>query len=808
MLSDKAPFHVRVAEKLIAQLKEGTAPWQKPWDPGQPGVFLPVNPLTGKRYKGINTIQLLSAGYTDPRWMTYKQAQSQDYQVRRGEQGTPIQFWSFTEYQDQTNDQGQPVVDAQGKPVKVEIRLERPRVRFATVFNAEQIGGIAPWERKPVKWNPIDRAEQMVRASGALIRHDQRDSAFYRPATDTIHLPDKAQFARADAYYATALHELGHWTGHSTRLDRDLAHPFGSEGYAKEELRAEIASMILGDELGIGHDPGQHAAYVENWIKVLRDDPLEVFRAAADAEKIHAWVCQLERQLTRHVDGADAQEPTIGKLSPDAEQQSIQRLPLLEVTMQEKHFIDVPFREKDEAKKLGARWDRQQQAWYIPVDRNHALFEKWNRKAEGRDQDSFAAAPQAAGSTKHYLAVPYSEHALAKAAGARWDKAAKSWYIGPQADRSKLTRWLPENATNQTQDPALSLREEFAEVLRHVGAVAAGEHPIMDGQKHRIAVEGDKNGEQAGFYVAHVDGHPAGYVKNNRTGIEIKWKSKGYTITPEEKALLHAAATQKRQARAAEQARQHEQSAQRIMARLANLIPLTAPTPYLDTKRIPIQPSVFTDEAGQATYIPAYDADGKVWTMQTIHEDGTKRFAKNSRKEGCFHVPGGLAALAQSPAIVIAEGYATAGTLTHVLGFPAVTAFDSGNLPHVAKALATKFLGKLIFIAGDDDRHLEQTQGVNPGRAKAEEAAAAVNGKVIFPIFAPSEQATDPKGFTDFNDLATRSVLGVEGVERQVKTCVCAAIEKRNDRDQQEKQHVKANSENRFSQPRARKVKL
>ncbi|MBW9878691.1 DNA primase, partial [Escherichia coli] len=145
-------------------------------------------------------------------------------------------------------------------------------------------------------WNSIERAESILEASGAKISHDQVDRAFYRMSTDSIHLPQQASFPSADRYYATALHELSHWTGHASRLDRDLSHPFGSEGYAREELRAEIASMIIGDELGIGHDPSQHVAYVKSWIKALQDDPLEIFRAAADAEKIQGFVLGLEQQ--------------------------------------------------------------------------------------------------------------------------------------------------------------------------------------------------------------------------------------------------------------------------------------------------------------------------------------------------------------------------------------------------------------------------------------------------------------------------------------------------------------------------------
>ena len=170
--------------------------------------------------------------------------------------------------------------------------------------------------------------------------------------------------------------------------------------------------------------------------------------------------------------------------------------------------------------------------------------------------------------------------------------------------------------------------------------------------------------------------------------------------------------------------------------------------------------------------------------MQYILEDGTKRFAKNSRKEGCFHAVGGMEGLSKAPAIVIAEGYSTACSLSEALGFSTVAAFDSGNLPAVAKALREKFPDKPIVIAGDNDLHLE-AQGVNPGRTKAEEAAKAVGGKVMFPIFAPGEQTADSKDFKDFNDLATKSLLGKDGIERQAKAVVSAAIEARQAKTQQ-----------------------
>ena len=190
---------------------------------------------------------------------------------------------------------GRPVIDANGEPRTEKVRLERPQVFIAYVFNAKQIDGVPPAPARECSWNPLEKAEQLVQAANPELQH-AGDRAFYRPATDSIHLPLKEQFPSAGDYYSTLLHELGHWTGHATRLNRDLSDPFGSIGYAREELRAEIASMIIGSELGIGYDPGQHAAYAASWIQILEHQPIEIFRAAADGEKIHTYLQSFQQQ--------------------------------------------------------------------------------------------------------------------------------------------------------------------------------------------------------------------------------------------------------------------------------------------------------------------------------------------------------------------------------------------------------------------------------------------------------------------------------------------------------------------------------
>jgi putative DNA primase/helicase len=525
------------------------------------------------------------------------------------------------------------------------------------------------------------------------------------------------------------------------------------------------------------------------------------------------------------LDGGEAQRQGVG---------SERQPPAQDAKKAERHYINVPFREKQEAKGLGARWDRNQQSWYIPAGIGPTPFARWTQgqqaAPEGVREASESQPTQEA--QKHaqkrvYLAVPYSERAAAKAAGAAWDKLARSWYAGPRADLAKLERWRSESALGR-QDPAMTPREEFAEAMRSLGCLVTGDHPIMDGKTHRIGVEGDKPGEHAGFYVGHLDGHPAGYVKNNRTGQDMRWKSKGYVLDDAEKTRLQSEAATKLAERAAEQERAYEASAQRVSQQLSTLVPLTEPTPYLRAKGIGAHAGAYTDREGQKTYIPAIDVHGKQWTMQYIQEDGTKRFAKDSRKDGCFHAVGGMQALTAAAVLVVAEGYATAASLAEALGQATVAAFDSGNLPAVARALHEKYPDKPVIIAGDDDRPLELTQGVNPGRTKAEEAAKAVGGTAIFPIFAPGEnsypshlplitpqgyrahaQASERlaaaekvptvageaevlqrallqpeqlaalanlKAYTDFNDLAGRSALGREGIKRQVGAAVHQAL--------------------------------
>ncbi|WP_051553480.1 zincin-like metallopeptidase domain-containing protein [Desulfobulbus elongatus] len=301
----------RFAAQIIQDLKEGTAPWQKPWKAGE--YHRPMNPVTGTVYKGINAV-MLSRGYADPRWMTMRQANDQGWRVKKGSRAQQVVFWQWEAKQKVLDATGKPELDGHGQEKTETVRLDRPRLHVYPVFHASQLmtldgQDIPAFEPQPLGWVPEDKGEAILAASGASITHDQQDRAFYRPSTDEIHLPPKESFPDAGAYYSTALHELGHYSGHPSRLNREFG-PYGSEQYAREELRAEISSWMLNQEVGLPHLPEQHLSYVDSWVAVLQKDPYEIMRACRDAEQIKEYVMGLEQE--------QQQAQTVGSVHPSA----------------------------------------------------------------------------------------------------------------------------------------------------------------------------------------------------------------------------------------------------------------------------------------------------------------------------------------------------------------------------------------------------------------------------------------------------------------------------------------------------------
>jgi antirestriction protein ArdC len=289
------------ANRIVSELEKGVKPWVRPWDPERAGgPQAPFNPVTNKRYHGINVLILgmdaraFQSG--DPRWMTYQQASEKQWQVRKGEKSSTIFFSKPIEIEDEKDEDS-----------KKTIRL----LKHYAVFHASQIDGIPAYRAPTVEdapWKRPEAADIIMKNSEAVIRTGG-DRAFYSPRTDHIQLPPEHAFRGPPEFAATALHELGHWTGHPSRLNRDMRHRFGSAAYAMEELRAELASAFVAAELGIPTEVPQHASYISQWIKPLKDDKREIFRAAADAQKIVDVLLSFHPEYAAEIQG-EPEAPT------------------------------------------------------------------------------------------------------------------------------------------------------------------------------------------------------------------------------------------------------------------------------------------------------------------------------------------------------------------------------------------------------------------------------------------------------------------------------------------------------------------
>lgn len=287
----KTDLYQTVTDRIIAALEAGTVPWVRPWTTGT-GPALPVNAASRRPYQGINVVLLtLEAGehgYTRDAWMTYRQAQEFGAQVRPRSCGTTVIF-----YKQRSVSMGEPTEDADPESSPRSI----PVLRAFTVFNVDQIDGLpaelSPTVTTPV-WDPLDRAEGLLCASGAEIRLGG-PRAYYTPVEDRIQLPERGAFPEASSFYSTAFHELTHWSGHSSRLDRDLRGRFRDHAYAAEELIAEIGAAFLCASLGVQGEL-QHASYIDNWLQILRGDKRAVFTAAARAQQATRFLLDMEGQ--------------------------------------------------------------------------------------------------------------------------------------------------------------------------------------------------------------------------------------------------------------------------------------------------------------------------------------------------------------------------------------------------------------------------------------------------------------------------------------------------------------------------------
>ena len=277
----KKEAHKDSIEKIIQAIDKGVKPWVAPF--GRPTLRRAENFFTKTKYQGVNSILLLmeayAEGFSSNAWLTFKQISALKGKVRKGEASKRIFFFTYVEKK-----------DAETKQVNPDKEVELvPRWKYFNVFNVDQTEGLVlPETKNLAEGNPLSNisVDDFVLQTKAEIQHSDKKAAFYSPGFDLIHLPYQKHFHSVEAYYATLLHELVHWTGHRKRLDRlQAGNRFGDKAYAFEELVAELGSTFLSTDLNVHADIENHASYLASWSQLLNDKHMAFFKAAALAEK-------------------------------------------------------------------------------------------------------------------------------------------------------------------------------------------------------------------------------------------------------------------------------------------------------------------------------------------------------------------------------------------------------------------------------------------------------------------------------------------------------------------------------------------
>jgi antirestriction protein ArdC len=299
----KTDIYQRITDQIVSELEKGVRPWLKPWNAEHAAGRI-TRPLRGNGvpYRGINVLMLWSAamekGYAAPIWLTFKQATELKANVRKGERGSLVVYADKiirTETDAATGEDAERAI---------------PFMKGYTVFNAEQIDGLPEhFYAKPAARaetvQRIDRAEGFFASTSANIRHGGT-MAYYNVSQDFVQMPPIEAFRDAESYYATLAHETTHWTRHKSRLDRDFGRKrFGDEGYAMEELVAELGSAFLSADLDLTPTVrDDHASYIASWIKVLKDDKRAILSAASHAQRAADFLHGLQMPVTAQSDAA------------------------------------------------------------------------------------------------------------------------------------------------------------------------------------------------------------------------------------------------------------------------------------------------------------------------------------------------------------------------------------------------------------------------------------------------------------------------------------------------------------------------
>ena len=342
----------KLVDKILDNLDKGYVLTPPLWNKG---ITRPFNPISSAVYRGGNAISLyvaaLENGYDDNRWMTFKQAQSKGYKIQKGAKGVFCEKWIFDKLVTKTD-------ELTGETIQVREKLDKPIANYFYVYNASQIDGIEPLIQTEL--SPSDTlsiADDLIMSSECPVFEMKSESrAYYSPTKDEIHLPSRHLFKDDISFLDVAVHEMGHSTGHETRMNRDLKNSFGSKEYAIEELRAEFASYFVGADLNVNLNNEHlqdHTNYISSWKEVLKDEPKVLYKAINDADLISQHLIKNYNKcidLKKSLNSAELPSATIDRLTKQINDNQIKNIiKSADITPHHKQMLNVMLEQKKDA---------------------------------------------------------------------------------------------------------------------------------------------------------------------------------------------------------------------------------------------------------------------------------------------------------------------------------------------------------------------------------------------------------------------------------------------------------------------------
>ena len=757
----KPHFNTRVANQLAQQLRDGDAPMQR-----QGVQDIPYNPATGRTFHGINAMSLMMQGRKDDRWFAFEDAAACGYKVKNGEKGTPVQKWPRKKPGETMN-----------------------KAITTYVFNAEQLDRIPPQTRKPERPDPLERVNELLKNSGITVVHDQTERSFYAPRKDEIHLPKPENCANKEKYCEMALYEYFKATGHPSRQDRDSFNAVGAAARAREELVCTIATMTMCAEIGISHDPARNPELALDWAKSMEHHPLDLAKTMQQVDV--AVFATLRQEHARDVEiGFQSNEPwrPVPEASP---------LMAVQTFARQNEVIELS---KNEPEKLHSFEHNNREIFALP-ETGVILGKKGDIDDDGRVEmkvktDAYDRAGDTYSVIMNYT-VQRNENGLAAltapAQAEEIQPTTKQMALPIDWDGTLEVRGCADdmdgNIRSDITDPEqIQFYGVYANtkdgIQYHVAdfdtEATANAYTRLVNKEYNRQMHVETGQEQPRTPERNAVPEPARvdtpeHDAPQRDGEENQQLPKGYTLDADQKIALYDKAKEHVEKRDDDLKATYDKTAKRLKSQVKRFDTPKEQTPYMKAKEIQLHPGVYQN--GNSTCIPLYNNNGEMRSMAYVQEDSTTRFAKNSDKQGCFHIIGGQEAMKKAPVAIIANDYATAASISESVGQPVMACMGKDNIVETAKEFRTANPDVPIIIAADRKAELE-----------ASRAAALIGAAVVLPKVADQNLANE---VNTFNDLArTHSDLGKDAIKSQLQPIIDNAISSKAEKTKEQEAKV------------------